>query len=69
MLIDVEHFKQYNDYYEHQAGDCCLQQVSAVLAASVQRSQEVVARYGGEEFMIVVSNADATSVEEVEELA
>lgn len=65
ILIDIDHFKQYNDYYGHQVGDRCLQQVAAVLANGVRRSQEFVARYGGEEFVIVVGNADMAAVEEL----
>jgi diguanylate cyclase (GGDEF)-like protein len=65
ILIDIDQFKQYNDYYGHQAGDQCLQQVAAVLAGGVRRSQEFVARYGGEEFVIVVGSASMNAVEEL----
>lgn len=57
LLLDVDHFKQYNDHYGHPAGDACLEQVAALLKASVRRSGDLLARYGGEEFVVVVANA------------
>jgi diguanylate cyclase (GGDEF)-like protein len=53
-LIDIDHFKLFNDRYGHQAGDFCLQQVSACLKAGFARSHDLVARYGGEEFVCVM---------------
>jgi len=54
MLIDLDHFKLFNDHYGHQAGDSCLQQVAACLKAGFARSHDLVARYGGEEFVCVM---------------
>jgi diguanylate cyclase (GGDEF)-like protein len=54
VLIDLDHFKLFNDHYGHQAGDSCLQQVSACLRAGFARSHDLVARYGGEEFVCVM---------------
>ena len=58
-MIDVDHFKAYNDHYGHQAGDVCLQQVALALTATAQRSSDLVARYGGEEFVIVLPGLGA----------
>jgi diguanylate cyclase (GGDEF)-like protein len=52
MLIDIDHFKAYNDRYGHQAGDRCLRAVAAAIRAAVRRRPlDVVARYGGEEII------------------
>jgi diguanylate cyclase (GGDEF)-like protein len=61
FLIDIDHFKQYNDHYGHQEGDVCLQNVAQTLAMSLKRPQDVVARYGGEEFVCLLP---ATGFEE-----
>lgn len=50
LLIDIDHFKKYNDHYGHLAGDDCLLGVAAQLALELRRSHDLVARYGGEEF-------------------
>ncbi len=52
-MIDIDHFKGYNDHYGHQGGDRCLTTVAATVAATV-RSTDYVARYGGEEFCIIL---------------
>jgi len=56
-MIDIDHFKLYNDHYGHTAGDRCLQHVTACLAAGT-RATDLAARYGGEEFAIVMPDTD-----------
>lgn len=57
-IIDVDHFKLYNDYYGHSAGDTCLRQLAAVLSESMRQGMDLVARYGGEEFAVILPGAD-----------
>ena len=63
MLIDLDHFKLFNDHYGHQAGDSCLQQVAACLKAGFARSHDLVARYGGEEFVCVMPETSLEGAE------
>jgi diguanylate cyclase (GGDEF)-like protein len=63
VLIDIDHFKLFNDHYGHQAGDSCLQQVSACLKAGFARSHDLVARYGGEEFVCVMPETSLEGAE------
>jgi diguanylate cyclase (GGDEF)-like protein len=59
LLIDVDHFKAYNDRYGHQAGDQTLRRVAQTLQRFIRRPLDVVARYGGEEFAAVLYDVDA----------
>jgi diguanylate cyclase (GGDEF)-like protein len=63
LLIDIDHFKLYNDYYGHQAGDETLKQVARLLAQSCRRPLDFVSRYGGEEFAVVLYDARRDYVE------
>jgi diguanylate cyclase (GGDEF)-like protein len=61
LLLDVDHFKRYNDHHGHPAGDAVLRRVAAVLVATVRSPSDLVARVGGEEFAVLISNTDANS--------
>jgi diguanylate cyclase (GGDEF)-like protein len=54
LMIDVDHFKLYNDLYGHPKGDVCLQHVTRALLSACTRPVDVVARYGGEEFIVLL---------------
>jgi diguanylate cyclase (GGDEF)-like protein len=54
LMIDVDHFKLYNDLYGHPKGDVCLKHVTQALVGACKRPADLVARYGGEEFMILL---------------
>lgn len=58
VMIDIDHFKEYNDEYGHPAGDDCLKKVADSLRQVVHRPADLVARYGGEEFSIVLPNTE-----------
>ncbi|MBR7801232.1 sensor domain-containing diguanylate cyclase [Undibacterium fentianense] len=56
FMVDIDFFKQYNDYYGHPAGDKILIQVASALKSQISRSSDMLARYGGEEFVLVLPN-------------
>jgi len=59
LLIDVDHFKSFNDTHGHQAGDECLQVLAELLASRTRNVDSVAARYGGEEFAVILQGEDA----------
>jgi len=67
LLIDVDHFKAYNDRYGHQAGDQALRQVAQVVQGFARRPLDIAARYGGEEFVLALFDLDASSGREMAE--
>lgn len=58
LMIDIDHFKAYNDHYGHQQGDETLVRVAAALASLLQRPTDLLARYGGEEFSVILPEMD-----------
>ncbi len=58
LMLDIDHFKLYNDRYGHPRGDETLSHVATILSECAQRSGELVARYGGEEFVVLLPGSD-----------
>jgi diguanylate cyclase (GGDEF)-like protein/PAS domain S-box-containing protein len=67
VMLDIDYFKQYNDYYGHLQGDECLKRVSHTLVECGSRAKDFVARFGGEEFMLVLPESDADAAAAVAE--
>jgi diguanylate cyclase (GGDEF)-like protein/PAS domain S-box-containing protein len=65
LLLDIDHFKMFNDKYGHQAGDDCLRDVARAAAGAVKRPEDFVARYGGEELAIILPETDSTGAVDV----
>lgn len=65
LMIDIDHFKLFNDTYGHLAGDEALQKVAGVLSAACRRTADIAGRYGGEEFLMILpgmQKADALAL-------
>jgi diguanylate cyclase (GGDEF)-like protein len=63
-ILDVDHFKSFNDRYGHARGDACLRAVAQALGAACRRPTDLAARYGGEEFALVLGETDARAARE-----
>jgi diguanylate cyclase (GGDEF)-like protein len=67
ILGDIDYFKNYNDYYGHQAGDYCLSAVAQAINNTIQRPADLVARYGGEEFAILLPYTEPEGAKQLAE--
>lgn len=65
LLLDIDHFKAYNDSYGHVAGDECIRKVSDAMSKCTNRAGDIVARYGGEEFVILLTNTPESGARHV----
>ena len=67
ILVDIDHFKRFNDLYGHQAGDDCIRRVAVILARAAKRPFDFCARYGGEEFALVLYAPSGAAPEQLPE--
>lgn len=67
LMIDIDHFKLYNDNYGHLAGDDCLREVARVMSRAMLRGGDTVARYGGEEFACILADTGRSGASAVAE--
>lgn len=67
LLLDIDHFKAYNDCYGHLAGDECIRRVAEAIAECANRPSDIVARYGGEEFIVLLTNTPESGARHVAE--
>jgi diguanylate cyclase (GGDEF)-like protein len=67
LMIDIDHFKQYNDNFGHQAGDAALRTVAQLLMSFARRPLDIAARYGGEEFVVVLYDMQHNHLQELAE--
>lgn len=65
MIMDIDHFKKYNDGYGHIQGDQCLRQVAQTLKSALKRPIDILARYGGEEFVVLLPGTDEEGAKNV----
>jgi diguanylate cyclase (GGDEF)-like protein/PAS domain S-box-containing protein len=67
LMVDIDYFKQYNDFYGHVRGDQCLTDIAQTLSLALDGPRDLVARFGGEEFVILLPDTDASVAHKVAE--
>lgn len=67
IMIDIDHFKDYNDHYGHAQGDECLRQVARTLKDALHRPADTLVRYGGEEFVVLLPESDLAAALDIAE--
>lgn len=67
IILDIDYFKQYNDFYGHVGGDECLKSFASVLKSVARRPRDVVARFGGEEFTLLLPETDEATARKIAE--
>jgi diguanylate cyclase (GGDEF)-like protein len=67
LMVDIDHFKPFNDHYGHPEGDFCLRRVGKTLSAAIRKDTDLAVRYGGEEFVLLLPGADASEAVDVAE--
>ena len=61
IMIDVDHFKAFNDRHGHKCGDRCLEHVAGIIRGNLRQGNDLAVRYGGEEFLVLIAEADVTT--------
>ncbi len=67
VMIDIDHFKPFNDRYGHVAGDTCLKRVAGAIATELRNTDDVAVRYGGEEFLVLMPQTDQSTAVRIAE--
>jgi diguanylate cyclase (GGDEF)-like protein len=65
LIIDIDHFKLFNDEFGHLEGDNCLKIIAIIIASSKRRERDFAARYGGEEFVLLLPFTDLKGAKQV----
>ena len=67
VMIDIDHFKRFNDRYGHVTGDTCLKRVAGAIATELRNTDDLAVRYGGEEFLVLMPQTDLSKAVQIAE--